>query len=92
MSWFGRRSKRIPANATFTLTQKGRDKVQEFGGDPKSLILTALETRGSSDLDEISQASGVSKGQIERLIPGMARGGYVQYISANTESIPMEEE
>ena len=85
MSWFGRKSKRFPPNATFTLTQKGRDKVQDFGGDPKSLVLTALETRGTSDMDEISQASGVSKGQIERMIPGMVRGGYIQYISTNSE-------
>ena len=88
---FGRRSKRFPPNATFTLTQKGREKVQEFGGDPKSLILTALETRGTSDIDEISQASGVSKGQIERLLPGMSRGGYVQYITAGSGSLGVEE-
>lgn len=87
MSWFDRKSRRFPPNATFTLTQKGRDKVQEFGGDPKSLILTALETRGTSDIDEIAQASGVSKGQIERLLPGMSKGGYVQYITATSESI-----
>lgn len=86
MPWFGRKSKRFPPNATFTLTQKGRDKVQEFGGDPKSLVLTALETRGSSDMDEIAQASGVSKGQIERLVPGMVRGGYIQFISSDMGS------
>ena len=91
MGWFGRRNKRFPPNATFTLTQKGRDKVQEFGGDPKSLVLTALETRGSSDMDEIAQASGVSKGQIERLVPGMVRGGYIQFISSDMGSSVEEE-
>lgn len=90
MSFFDRRSKRFPPNATFTLTQKGRDKVQDFGGDPKSLVLTALETRGTSDMDEIAQASGVSKGQIERMIPGMVRGGYIQYITATSESLGVE--
>lgn len=83
-SWFGRnKSGNIPPNATFRLTQEGRDKVQEFSGDPKSKILVALETRGSSDIDEMSQASGMSRGQVERLIPVLVRGGYIQYISAS---------
>lgn len=80
--FFGRNLKRIPANATFRLTQEGREKLQEFGGDPKSRILVALETRGTSDIDEIGQASGLSKGQIERYIPSLVRGQYIQYISA----------
>ena len=81
----GRRggSKNIPANATFRLTQDGREKLQEFGGDPKSRVLVALETRGTSDIDEISQASGLSRGQVERLVPTLVRGGYVQYVSAS---------
>lgn len=82
---FGRKGKRIPANATFRLTQEGREKSQEFGGDPKSRILVALETRGTSDIDEISEASGVNKGQVEKLIPAMMRGGYIQYVSAVSE-------
>ena len=82
---FGRKGKRIPPNATFRLTQEGREKLQDFGGDPKSRILTALETRGTSDVDEISQASGLSKGQVERLVPGMIRGGYISYVSAAME-------
>lgn len=78
--FFGRdKGKRIPANATFRLTQVGREKLQEFSGDPKSQILIALETRGTSDIAEISQASGLSRGQVERLIPIMIRGGSVQY-------------
>ncbi|GAF78553.1 unnamed protein product [marine sediment metagenome] len=80
---FQRRGKIIPANASFRLTQQGTEKLQEFGGDPKSRVLVALETRGSSDVDEISQASGLSRGQVERLIPTLVRGGYVQYISAS---------
>ncbi len=80
--FFRGKAKSIPPNATFRLTQEGRAKLQEFGGDPKSLILTALETRGTSDIEEISQASGVDRGKVERLIPQMVRGGYVQYISS----------
>jgi hypothetical protein len=77
----GRGGKRaIPPNATFRLTEQGRDKLQDFGGDPKSLILVALETRGTSDVEEISVASGVKRGQVERMIPALIRGGYVQYI------------
>jgi len=85
MSWFGRhKSRNIPADATFRLTQEGRDKVQEFSGDPKSRVLVALETRGTSDIDEISQVSGLGRGQVERLIPVLVRGRYIQYVSAST--------
>lgn len=83
--FFGRKTKNIPPNATFRLTQEGREKLQEFGGDPKSRVLVALETRGTSDIDEISQASGLSRGQIERLVPALIRGGYVQYVSTAME-------
>ena len=75
-------SRGIPATATFRLTEQGRDKLQDFSGDPKSRILVMLESRGTSDVDEIAQASGLSKGQVERLIPSMVRGGYIQYVSA----------
>lgn len=79
--FFGRKSRGIPPNATFRLTQEGTAKLQEFTGDPKSRVLVALETRGTSDIDEISQASGLSRGQVERFIPSLIRGGYIQYIS-----------
>lgn len=87
---FRKKAKNIPPNATFRLTQEGRDKLQEFGGDPKSQVLVALETRGTSDIDEISQASGLSRGQVERLIPAMVNGGYIAYISAASESMGAE--
>lgn len=88
MGFFNRgKGKGIPPNATFRLTQEGRDKLQEFGGDPKSRILVALETRGTSDVDEISQASGVKRGQVERLVPAMIKGGYIQYVSAVSEDL-----
>ncbi len=88
MGFFNRgKGKGIPPNATFRLTQEGREKLQEFGGDPKSRILTAIETNGTSDIGEISRASGVSKGKVESLIPGMIRGGYIQYVSAVSEDL-----
>lgn len=77
--------KRIPPNATFRLTQEGREKLQEFGGDPKSRILCALETRGTSDLDEIANASGMKRGELERYIPALVRGGYIQYVNAQSD-------
>ncbi len=81
--FFGRgRNKGIPSNATFRLTQSGQEKLQEFSGDPKSRILVSLETRGTLDIDEISQASGLSRGQVERLVPSMVRAGYITYVSS----------
>jgi len=77
-----KRSKAIPATATFRLTEQGRDKLQEFSGDVKSRVLIALETRGTSDVNEIVEASGLGRGQVERMIPSMVRGGYIQYVSA----------
>ena len=85
MSFFNKRTRNVPPNATFRLTQEGREKLQEFGGDPKSRILMALETRGTSDVSEIGQASGLSRGQIERMVPAMIRGGYITYVSAVSE-------
>ena len=80
---FRRKGRTIPLNASFRLTQEGRTKLEDFGSDPKSRVLVALETRGTSDIDEISQSSGLSRGQVERLIPTMVRAGYVQYISSS---------
>ena len=79
------KSKSIPPNATFRLTQEGREKLQEFGGDPKSRILVAIETRGTSDMDEISSASGLSRGQVERFIPPLVKGGYLQYVNSQDD-------
>ena len=80
---FKKRGNSIPHNATFRLTQEGRQKLQQFSGDPKSQVLTALETEGTSSVDEISIASGLNKGQVERLVPTLIAGGYIQYISAS---------
>ena len=73
----------IPRNASFRLTQEGREKLQEFSGDPKSRILMALETRGTSDLDEIAEVSKMSRGQVERFIRPLVAGQYIQYVSAS---------
>ena len=78
------RRRHIPSNASFRLTQDGRDKLQNFKGDARSRILSALETEGSSNTSEIALASGLSKGKVEALIPGMIRGGYIQYISGES--------
>ncbi len=83
--FFDRKTKNIPAHATFSLTQSGREKLQEFGGDPKSRILVALETRGTSDVDEITQASGLNRGQVERFLPALVRGRYILYVTAVSE-------
>lgn len=82
-----RRPNRVPPNATFRLTQEGREKLTDFGGDPKSRILSALEARGTSDLNEISQTSGLKRGQIESLLPAMIKGGYIQYVNANAAPV-----
>lgn len=82
--FFNRGTKRIPQNATFRLTQEGQAKLQDYSGDPKSQILMALETQGTSDIEEISKASGMNRGQVERFIPVLMRGGYVQYVSASS--------
>lgn len=84
--FFGRGTRGIPKDATFRLTQEGREKLQEFSGDPKSQILVALETRGTSDMREISDASGLSMAQVERYIPTLMKGKYIQYISSSMVS------
>lgn len=81
---FNRKKSAIPQNATFRITQNGEDKLQEFNGDPKHQVLMALETRGSMDVEEISSASGLNKGAVERLVPALVRGGYIQYITTQS--------
>ena len=80
--FFGRDKKRIPSNAAFRITQEGREKLQEFGGDPKSQILMALETGGTKTLLELSRTTGLSMGKLERIMAALAPV-YVQYITGN---------
>lgn len=84
---FGRKKNLgIPRNATFRLTQEGREKLQEFAGNPKDRVLMALETRGTSDIDEIAEASGLNRGQVERFIRPLVAGQYIQYVSTSMDA------
>lgn len=75
---FDRQTKsHLPSNATFRLTQQGTEKLQKFTGDPESRILVALETEGTCNAEEISQASQLSQGQVERIMSKLVNGGYV---------------
>jgi len=81
MSFLFGRGKSIPRNATFQVTQLGREKLSEYGGDPKSQVLMALETGGTQNVAEIAQRSGLSRGRVEKLVSSLAEGGYVQLLS-----------
>ena len=80
---FGKKGKGVPQNATFRLTENGREKLQQFTGDAKSQILVALETGGTMDVEEISRTAQMSKGKVESIIPALVKGGYIQYVSAS---------
>jgi len=69
---FGRKKTALPANAIFRITPEGEDKLQEYNGDQRSQILIALKTRGSSNIVEIAQATGLNRGTVEKLIPSLA--------------------
>jgi Fic family protein len=75
---FGLGKSILPANATFRLTQEGREKLQSYTGTPQARILAALETCGTSDRDEIANASGLSRGSVERNILALLQKGYIQ--------------
>ena len=91
MDRFGRKSA-IPRNATFRLTQEGKEKIQTYTGTPQSRILVALETQGSSaDVDELAGTSGLSKGQVEKNLLALIQKGYVQRVGAGISSGDAEE-
>lgn len=75
---FGSKKKSFPANASFRITQSGTDKVQDYAGDNRSRILATLQSRGTSDIEEISMACGMSRGQVEKTMPALLNSGYVQ--------------
>jgi hypothetical protein len=83
----GKKRKAYTASTTFRITEQGREKLQNYAGDPDSQILVALETRGSSNIDEIAGAcqGRVSRGQVERRMPVLVRQGYAQETSAGME-------
>ena len=73
----------LPKNATFRLTQEGREKLQSYAGTPQSRILAALETCGTSDRDEIASAAGMSHGSVEKNIVALLQKGYVQRVGGS---------
>jgi len=77
------RGRRIPRNATFSNTQLGTDKLQEFKGDAQSKVLMALETGGTQNVAEIAQRSGLSRGKVERIIPALIQGSYIRPVSSS---------
>ena len=72
----------IPADAALVITEQGKDALSEYGGDPKSRILLALETRGSCDLAKISASSGLTIGQVERAVPSLLHSGYARFVTS----------
>ena len=91
MDRFGRKSA-IPRNATFRLTQEGKEKIQTYTGTPQARILVALETQGSSaDVDELAGTSGLSKGQVEKNVIALIQKGYIQRVGAGMSSGDAEE-
>lgn len=68
----------IPRNAMFRLTQSGAEKLADSDGTPKYRVMVALETRGTSTVDEIADTSRMSRGSVERTIPVLISQGYVQ--------------
>lgn len=81
--WQGTRT--IPQSAVFHLTPLGRQKAEEYGGDPRSRVLVALETNGASNVEEIANYAHLRKGQVERILPVLMRGGYVHPIRGGDE-------
>lgn len=82
----------IPKNATFRLTQEGKDKIQTYTGTPQARILVAMETMGSSaDVNEIAGASGLARGQVERNLLALIQKGYAQRVGSSDMSSGAEE-
>ena len=77
---FGMGKSVLPKNATYRLTQEGREKLQSYTGTPQSRILAALETCGTSDRDEIASAAGMGRGLVERNVLALLQKGYVQRV------------
>ena len=80
----------LPKNATFRLTQDGREKLQSYTGTPQARILAALESCGTSDRDELANATGLSRGQVERNVMALLQKGYIQRVGGNYNSAPVD--
>jgi DNA-binding MarR family transcriptional regulator len=75
----------IPKNATFRLTQEGKEKLQTYTGTPQARLLVAMETMGASaDVDELAGSSGLSRGQVERNLLILIQKGYVQRVGGGS--------
>ena len=78
MGIFGRTT--VPASATFALTPLGKEKAEQFGGDPKSRVVIAIEELGPSPVKDIVQETGLRRGQVESIIKQLSRGGYIHMV------------
>lgn len=89
MSFFLNRGggRHISRDATFRLTQEGTDKLGDYRGDAKSNILMALDTGGTSTIEEISRNSGLSKRKVEAVLPNLMRNGYVVYATSIPQGV-----
>lgn len=75
-----RRETGINKNGWFSLTERGKERVSKFGyGDrPQDRLLVALECAdASATLDDMARFGHMSRGQVERLLPGLIRSGMV---------------
>ena len=79
---FNKKGAHIPHGTAVIITEHGKDALGDFKGDNRGRILLALETRGSSDVQKISEASGLTVGQIERAMPSLIRSGYVRFVTS----------
>jgi len=76
----------VPRSATFVLTELGRGKAESFTGDDRTRVLMALDQNGASNVEEISRISKVGKGKVERMIPSLAKGGFIQPVRGEVNS------
>ena len=70
----------VNKNGWFSLTERGKERVSKFGygNNPRDRLLVALECAdASASMDDMAQLSHMSKGQVERLLPGLLRSGMV---------------
>ena len=92
MDIFNKNKRRlIPPNATFRITQGGEEELQKFLGGDTHAILVALQTNGTSTIDDIAERSGLSKGQVERKIPVLVNKQQIQFIAGGNGSMPADE-
>ena len=74
------RNNPLPKNATFRLTQEGKEKLMSYSGTPQSRVLVALDTCGTSDRDEIANYTGMGRGSVEKTVLILLQKGYVQRV------------